>query len=263
MNIEIRNVNYSDEGSYTLKDRSSRVVSVTRMDLTGWSQSQIYAKWYSARCGAVHDGDRWSGRAKCAVVVDQSHAWLFRANRTCYHSFTLTQACVRLWLQITTNTQGETRFWVFSSCWAFRLESAAAVERRFSSRKPPLLPLYRYADQSSTERRKEQNVRHAFVHTLPGCSVESDKAANLSRLHLHEVNKQGVFYSSLSVDVDGCLVSFTCPCQTSPGTPHTYVPSGPAGPCPPYNTPGQPGAVRSLAVDGVRFNETAVDFNVF
>lgn len=79
----------------------------------------------------------------------------------------------------------------------------------------------------------------------------------------HEVNKQGVFYSSLSVDVDGCLVSFTCPCQTSPGTPHTYVPSGPAGPCPPYNTPGQPGAVRSLAVDRACFNETAVDFNVF
>lgn len=39
-NIEIRNVNYSDEGHYTLKDQSSRVVSVTRMDLTGWSQSE-------------------------------------------------------------------------------------------------------------------------------------------------------------------------------------------------------------------------------
>ncbi|XP_049428019.1 synaptojanin-1 [Epinephelus fuscoguttatus] len=34
MNIEIRNVNFSDEGYYTLKDRRDRVVSVTRMDLT-------------------------------------------------------------------------------------------------------------------------------------------------------------------------------------------------------------------------------------
>lgn len=37
-NIEIRNVNYSDVGHYTLTDRWSRVVSVTRMDLTGRSQ---------------------------------------------------------------------------------------------------------------------------------------------------------------------------------------------------------------------------------
>eukprot|EP00066_Takifugu_rubripes_P027521 XP_011616787.1 PREDICTED: uncharacterized protein LOC105418635 isoform X1 [Takifugu rubripes] len=29
--------------------------------------------------------------------------------------------------------------------------------------------------------------------------------------------------------------------QTSPSPAHTYVPSGPAGPCPPFNTPGQPG----------------------
>jgi len=34
MNIEIRNVNYSDEGRYSLKDRRDRLVSVTRMDLT-------------------------------------------------------------------------------------------------------------------------------------------------------------------------------------------------------------------------------------
>ncbi|KAF3687066.1 hypothetical protein EXN66_Car002738 [Channa argus] len=34
MNIEIKNVNYSDVGHYTLKDRKDRVVSVTRMDLT-------------------------------------------------------------------------------------------------------------------------------------------------------------------------------------------------------------------------------------
>ncbi|XP_072239778.1 uncharacterized protein [Leuresthes tenuis] len=33
-NIEIRHVNYSDEGHYTLRDRRERVVSVTRMDLT-------------------------------------------------------------------------------------------------------------------------------------------------------------------------------------------------------------------------------------
>ncbi|XP_056227508.1 uncharacterized protein wu:fc21g02 [Seriola aureovittata] len=33
-NIEIRNVNYTDEGHYYLKDRRNRVVSVTRMDLT-------------------------------------------------------------------------------------------------------------------------------------------------------------------------------------------------------------------------------------
>lgn len=33
-NIEIRNVNYSDEGHYTLRDRRDRVVSITRMDLT-------------------------------------------------------------------------------------------------------------------------------------------------------------------------------------------------------------------------------------
>ena len=49
MNIEIKNVNYSDEGRYTLRDRGSRVVSVTRMDLTGWSQFQLYGMqhaWY-------------------------------------------------------------------------------------------------------------------------------------------------------------------------------------------------------------------------
>ncbi|KAL6110000.1 uncharacterized protein ACO6RY_19173 [Pungitius sinensis] len=34
MNIEIKNVNYSDVGHYTLKNRGGRVVSVTRMDLT-------------------------------------------------------------------------------------------------------------------------------------------------------------------------------------------------------------------------------------
>lgn len=33
-NIEIKNVNHSDEGYYTLRDRRDRVVSVTRMDLT-------------------------------------------------------------------------------------------------------------------------------------------------------------------------------------------------------------------------------------
>ncbi|XP_028999238.1 uncharacterized protein LOC114851743 isoform X2 [Betta splendens] len=33
-NIEVRNVNYSDVGHYTLKDQKQRVVSVTRMDLT-------------------------------------------------------------------------------------------------------------------------------------------------------------------------------------------------------------------------------------
>lgn len=51
MNIEVRNVNYSDQGYYTLKDRSSRIVSVTRMDLTGWSQIQIYGILYcTLRC---------------------------------------------------------------------------------------------------------------------------------------------------------------------------------------------------------------------
>ncbi|XP_034080361.1 uncharacterized protein wu:fc21g02 isoform X2 [Gymnodraco acuticeps] len=34
INIEIRNVNYSDEGHYTLRDRRDRMVSITRMDLT-------------------------------------------------------------------------------------------------------------------------------------------------------------------------------------------------------------------------------------
>ncbi|XP_033976792.1 uncharacterized protein wu:fc21g02 [Trematomus bernacchii] len=33
-NIEIRNVNYSDEGHYTLRDRRDRMVSITRMNLT-------------------------------------------------------------------------------------------------------------------------------------------------------------------------------------------------------------------------------------
>ncbi len=37
LNIEIRNVNYTDQGRYTLRDRKERVVSVTRMDLTGGS----------------------------------------------------------------------------------------------------------------------------------------------------------------------------------------------------------------------------------
>lgn len=36
-NIQIRNVNYTDEGWYYLKDRNNRVVSITRMDLTGGS----------------------------------------------------------------------------------------------------------------------------------------------------------------------------------------------------------------------------------
>lgn len=35
MSIEIKHVNYSDEGHYTLRDRRERIVSVTRMDLTG------------------------------------------------------------------------------------------------------------------------------------------------------------------------------------------------------------------------------------
>ncbi|XP_034716788.1 uncharacterized protein wu:fc21g02 [Etheostoma cragini] len=34
MNIEIRNVNTSDVGRYTLRDRKNRLVSITRMDLT-------------------------------------------------------------------------------------------------------------------------------------------------------------------------------------------------------------------------------------
>lgn len=34
-NIEIRNVNYTDEGLYVLKDRTDRDVSFTRMELTG------------------------------------------------------------------------------------------------------------------------------------------------------------------------------------------------------------------------------------
>lgn len=33
--IEIRNVNYSDEGHYILRDHRDRLVSVTKMDLTG------------------------------------------------------------------------------------------------------------------------------------------------------------------------------------------------------------------------------------
>lgn len=41
-NIEIRNVNYTDEGRYILRDRGSRVVSVTRMDLTGESPLWIH-----------------------------------------------------------------------------------------------------------------------------------------------------------------------------------------------------------------------------
>ncbi|XP_054460359.1 uncharacterized protein wu:fc21g02 [Anoplopoma fimbria] len=39
MKIEIRNVNHSDEGLYTLRDRSDRLVSVTRMDLTDHHES--------------------------------------------------------------------------------------------------------------------------------------------------------------------------------------------------------------------------------
>lgn len=34
-NIEIRNVNYTDEGLYVLKDQTDRDVSFTRMELTG------------------------------------------------------------------------------------------------------------------------------------------------------------------------------------------------------------------------------------
>ncbi|KAM9857678.1 uncharacterized protein ACBR49_001290 [Aulostomus maculatus] len=37
-NIEIRNVNYTDEGRYTLKDRRDRIVSFTRMDLTDYKE---------------------------------------------------------------------------------------------------------------------------------------------------------------------------------------------------------------------------------
>lgn len=39
-NIEIRNVNYSDEGHYTLRDQRFRIVSVTRMDITGRAHSE-------------------------------------------------------------------------------------------------------------------------------------------------------------------------------------------------------------------------------
>lgn len=46
MNIEIRNVNVSDEGHYTLRDGRDRVVSVTRMDLTG---TDIYKHCMSLR----------------------------------------------------------------------------------------------------------------------------------------------------------------------------------------------------------------------
>lgn len=35
-NIEIKNVNYTDVGRYILRDQRGRVVSITRMDLTGW-----------------------------------------------------------------------------------------------------------------------------------------------------------------------------------------------------------------------------------
>lgn len=42
MNIEIRKVNSTDEGRYTLRDRNFRVVSVTRMDLTGESPLWIH-----------------------------------------------------------------------------------------------------------------------------------------------------------------------------------------------------------------------------
>ncbi|XP_051242095.1 histone-lysine N-methyltransferase SETD1B isoform X2 [Dicentrarchus labrax] len=38
--ISIKNVNYTDEGRYTLKDRRDRVVSITRMDLTDHHESQ-------------------------------------------------------------------------------------------------------------------------------------------------------------------------------------------------------------------------------
>ncbi|XP_044042022.1 formin-A [Siniperca chuatsi] len=38
LNIEIRNVNYSDEGHYTLRDHRDRVVSVTRMDLIDYHE---------------------------------------------------------------------------------------------------------------------------------------------------------------------------------------------------------------------------------
>lgn len=41
MKIEIRHVNTSDEGRYILKDRRDRVVSITRMDLTGGSPTDF------------------------------------------------------------------------------------------------------------------------------------------------------------------------------------------------------------------------------
>lgn len=34
-NIEIKNVNYTDEGLYVLKDRTNRDVSFTRLEVTG------------------------------------------------------------------------------------------------------------------------------------------------------------------------------------------------------------------------------------
>lgn len=40
--IMIKHVNYTDMGRYTVKDRKDRVVSVTRMDLTGWSLFVIH-----------------------------------------------------------------------------------------------------------------------------------------------------------------------------------------------------------------------------
>lgn len=44
-NIEIRNVNYTDEGLYVLKDGTDRDVSFTRMELTGGLSA-----WSAALC---------------------------------------------------------------------------------------------------------------------------------------------------------------------------------------------------------------------
>lgn len=80
LNIEIKNVNHSDEGYYTLRDRRDRVVSVTRMDLTGGSpytlNSQIVALVTSTEEGGlslkqayIRDGPLFLFPSVCLISI--------------------------------------------------------------------------------------------------------------------------------------------------------------------------------------------------
>lgn len=120
------------------------------------------------------------------------------------HNGTITHS--RCPLQTAVRALEETLCWLCSCCSASPLGSAAAVGRRFSRRKPPLLKRSRY---------RREVGRYPETRRSWSASEDSDPSLSL---------------------------------QCSPVAVHP-PPGGPVGPCPPYNTPGQPGVVRFSHTD--------------